>query len=111
MLVVVVRYFGGTKLGVSGLIAAYKEAASAVINQSIIIEKFITERFVLTFAYADTSLVMALLKEFDAEITNQEFTNACKVNFDLRINRVKSFQSKVEILIATGFSLELSINK
>jgi putative IMPACT (imprinted ancient) family translation regulator len=106
-----VRYFGGTKLGVSGLIAAYKEAASAAISQSTIIERFITARFMLTFSYADTSLVMALLKEFDAEIIGQEFTDQCQVTFDLRIKHVKSFQSKVEILIATGFSLELSTNK
>jgi putative IMPACT (imprinted ancient) family translation regulator len=63
---------------------------------------------VLAFGYADTSLVMALFKEFDGEIVEQAFTDSCKIVFDLQVKQVKPFQSKIEILIATGYSLRLS---
>jgi uncharacterized YigZ family protein len=107
VLVVVVRYFGGTKLGVSGLISAYKEAAALALGQASITEKFITDRFTLAFGYTDTSLVMALLKEFDGELVSQTFTDTCKIVFDLRVKQVKSFQAKVAVLIATGYVIEL----
>jgi uncharacterized YigZ family protein len=107
VLVVVVRYFGGTKLGVSGLISAYKEAAAESLSQVSVIEKFITERFTLAFGYVDTTLVMALLKEFDGEIVEQAFTESCKIVFDLRAKQVRSFLAKVEVLIASGYAIEL----
>jgi uncharacterized YigZ family protein len=105
-LVVVVRYFGGTKLGVSGLINAYKMAAAEALNQTRVLEKFITERFTLQFDYTDTSVVMALLKESEAEIVKQSFMDSCQIIFDLRIKQVQPFHSKLEILKATGHQLQ-----
>jgi uncharacterized YigZ family protein len=107
VLVVVVRYFGGTKLGVSGLISAYKEATAESLMRASVLEKFIMARFTLAFGYVDTSLMMALLKEFDGEIVEQAFTESCKIVFDLRVKQVKAFLAKVEVLIATGYSIEL----
>jgi uncharacterized YigZ family protein len=107
VLVVVVRYFGGTKLGVSGLISAYKEAAAEALGQASTIKKFITGRFSLVFGYVDTSVVLALLKEFDAVLVEQMFTESCKIILDLRVKQVKPFHRKVEILIATGYAIEL----
>jgi len=108
VLVVVVRYFGGTKLGVSGLISAYKAAAAEALNQAQVIEKFITEQLALDFAYTETSSVMALLKEFDAQINQQLFTDSCQIIFELRIKQVHPFLAKLEVLQATGHQLQLS---
>jgi uncharacterized YigZ family protein len=107
VLVVVVRYFGGTKLGVSGLISAYREATALALGQASVIEKFITEQFTLKFGYADTSLVLALLKEFDGEMVEQEFTDSCKIVFNLRVKQVKPLLSRVNVLLATGLVIQL----
>ena len=107
VLVVVVRYFGGTKLGVSGLITAYKAAAAEALNQTQVIEKFIVERLTLAYRYEETSTVMTLLKEFDAEISTQTFTDSCQITFDLRIKQVQPFRAKLDVLKATGHDLKL----
>src|SRR6202008_3622947 len=68
VLVVVVRYFGGTKLGVGGLIAAYKIAAEDALNNCAVIEKEVMKRIALSYEYAVTSDVMRLVKDFDMNI-------------------------------------------
>jgi uncharacterized YigZ family protein len=108
VLVIVVRYFGGTKLGVSGLITAYRAAAEDALNRATIIEEFITERFIIEFSYGDTSAVMALLKDCSAEIIKQEFAEACRIIVDLRIGQTQSFKNKIEILVATGIPVHLT---
>ena len=65
VLVVVVRYFGGTKLGVGGLIAAYKAAAEDALSNSMIIEKEVIVRITLSYDYSVTADVMRMVKEFD----------------------------------------------
>jgi len=73
VLVVVVRYFGGTKLGVSGLISAYKTAAREALSQAKIIEKYMTSIYNLKFGPENTSWVMKNIKNSNAEIVNQHF--------------------------------------
>lgn len=73
ILVVVVRYFGGTKLGVSGLIAAYRSAAFLALEQATIIEKLITVKLMITFSMAQTSIVMKTIRNSNAEIKDQQF--------------------------------------
>ena len=63
VLVVVVRYFGGVKLGVGGLISAYKTAAQMALENAIIIEKTINKHFVISFGYAHMNKVMRIIKE------------------------------------------------
>lgn len=108
VLVVVVRYFGGTKLGVSGLISAYRFAAAEALNQTQVIEKFLMERVTLNFSYTDTSRVMSLLDEFNAQIIGQAFTDSCQVIFELRSKQVQPFLAKLEVLKATGHNLKLT---
>lgn len=83
-LVVVVRYFGGTKLGVSGLISAYKIAAAEAIEANEIIEEVIQESVEIHYGYESTNEVMRLVKEFDLQILEQEFTADCRLILTVR---------------------------
>lgn len=77
VLVVVVRYFGGTKLGVSGLINAYKTAAADAINNADIITQWITQTVSIHFPYENTNEVMRAIDELGITITHQEFLETC----------------------------------
>lgn len=84
ILVVVVRYFGGTKLGVSGLIQAYKQAALDALTNAKIIEKTVDEIYSISFEYVLMNDVMKLLKEFDVIQMNHRFDNDCYLEFRTR---------------------------
>lgn len=84
ILVVVVRYFGGTKLGVSGLIQAYKQATIDVLNNSKIIEKTVDEIYSVSFDYSLMNDVMKVMKEYDLHQQNQKFENDCYLEFRIR---------------------------
>lgn len=77
VLVVVVRYFGGTKLGVSGLIQAYKTAAAEAISHNQIVEKVIYKPLNIRFEYTATNDVMQVLEQFQIQIDQQEYTESC----------------------------------
>jgi uncharacterized YigZ family protein len=78
-LIVVVRYFGGTKLGVGGLIQAYRIAASEAIANNIIIEKEDKKELKLNFNYLEMNQVMKFIKEYNLEISDQKFDNSCEI--------------------------------
>ena len=77
VLIVVVRYFGGTKLGVGGLISAYKECAKATLEENKIITKEITIPIQLKFNYSQINNVMRIVKEYSLEVLNQEMLTNC----------------------------------
>ena len=80
VLIVVVRYFGGTKLGVGGLINAYKTAAAEAILNNQVIETEDRKELTLHFGYQEMNQVMKLVKEYDLEIAAQKFDNICEIN-------------------------------
>ncbi len=84
VLVVVVRYFGGTKLGVGGLIQAYKTAAQMALETSKIVERTIDENFVLRFDYPEMNVVMRIIKEEDLSITDQKMELDCEIVISVR---------------------------
>ncbi len=84
ILVVVVRYFGGTLLGVPGLIHAYKTATQEAINEAIIVEKQVKEVYELRFEYLQMNEVMRVMKEEPVTILNQTFDNQCLIKFAIR---------------------------
>lgn len=84
ILVVVIRYFGGTKLGVSGLINAYKQATIDVLSNSCIIEKTVNELYGVSFEYVLMNDVMKILKEFDVIQQNHRFEMDCYLEFITR---------------------------
>jgi len=84
VLVVVVRYFGGTKLGVGGLIQAYKTGAKMALGVSNIIEKTIDEDFILKFEYPEMNTVMRIVKDENLNITNQKMELNCEFIISVR---------------------------
>ncbi|OUR95119.1 YigZ family protein [Flavobacteriales bacterium 34_180_T64] len=85
ILIVVVRYFGGVKLGVGGLINAYKTAAQMALEHSKIIEKTITVNYVVTFDYKNMNKVMRIIKEKQLKIINQNLELNCKITISVRL--------------------------
>ena len=83
-LIVVVRYFGGTKLGVPGLIAAYKESAAAVLDEAKIVERTVDTRFKVAFSYVVMNDVMRIIKEEQPTIEEQIFDNLCSMTLSVR---------------------------
>lgn len=79
ILIVVVRYFGGVKLGVGGLISAYKTAAQMALENAQIIEKTIDVFFKLTFDYKNMNKVMRVIKEKSLEIVSQKMEMNCEI--------------------------------
>lgn len=98
-LVVVVRYFGGTKLGVSGLIEAYKTSAALVLDAAEIEERTVDDRFEIRFGYLVMNDVMRIVKELQPRILDQQFDNLCRMTLSIRrslANRLADRLTKVE---------------
>ena len=101
ILIVVIRYFGGIKLGTSGLIQAYKAAAIEVIQAADIIEKTIDEDVTFFFEYPFMNQVMRIVKEEEPTIISQGYDNDCRMRLRIRkgsMLRLKSRLEKVETL-------------
>lgn len=103
ILIVVVRYFGGVKLGVPGLIRSYKTAASDAITDATIITKTIKEHYEVSFKYPQMNDVMRLVKEFDLEVVNTDFRIDCKLIFAAQKSKadsiVETFKKNHELAI------------
>lgn len=84
ILVVVVRFFGGVKLGVGGLIAAYKTTAQMALEASEIIEKTIDVNFLIIFEYKNMNKVMRIIKERNLEIVHQKMELNCEIKIATR---------------------------
>ena len=95
-LIVVVRYFGGTKLGVSGLIQAYKSAASAAIEENLIVREWIKAQLEIRFPYPSMNEVMKVVKTHDLEIKGQEMGLDCRMVLRFREGLKTQVQAKLE---------------
>mgnify|MGYP003472130380 FL=1 len=95
VLLVVVRYFGGTKLGVSGLIKAYKESSAECIALAKIVEKQVKNKYNIYFAYEDMNLVMNILKQNNAEQKNQIFDLNCQIEVLIDKRNTSKFESSI----------------
>lgn len=99
VLVVVVRYFGGTLLGVPGLIHAYKTATQAALAVADIIEVTVNDVYRLTFGYEQLNDVMRIVKEDGPNVLKQEFDNQCVMELEIRqlqVGQVLGRLAKVE---------------
>lgn len=94
VLVVVVRYFGGTLLGVSGLINAYKTAAANVLANAEIVTHIIDNHYDLTFDYPLQSSVMRIIKEDELSIVNAVYEMNCKLTVAVRLNKEEEVLGK-----------------
>ena len=98
ILAVVVRYFGGTKLGVPGLIKAYREATRIALENARIINVQKTISFKIRHSYEATSQVLSALHQLEATIANQEYQEDCIITFKVPLSRAENTQSKLQEL-------------
>lgn len=104
ILIIVVRYFGGIKLGTSGLIIAYRMAAAEAINAAEIIEKTVDEDVTFMFEYPLMNDVMKVVKDLEPEIVSQQFDMDCQMTLRIRkgeMERLKERLEKIETLRIT----------
>lgn len=103
VLVVVVRYFGGTKLGVGGLIQAYKTSAQMALEASKIVERTIDETFILKFEYPDMNTVMRIINDEDISVVNRKMELNCEFEISIRkkeADRIfEMFENTYKVLI------------
>ena len=92
----VVRYFGGIKLGTPGLIAAYREAASLALEASGLRECVRQETIAFTFPYMVMNDVMKIVKSTGAEIVSQQFDNSCSMTLSIRLDDALNLHTRLE---------------
>jgi uncharacterized YigZ family protein len=104
VLICVVRYYGGVKLGVSGLITAYKEAANEVLNQSTFVEKVLAQSYILKTDYEHMGQIMNILKDEQITLIHKQFLEHVELTIALslseikpRINRIKARMLNYEL--------------
>ena len=96
VIVLVVRYFGGVKLGTSGLIEAYREAALAALTDAPRRECILTERIRLTFSYELMGPVMRIVKETEARVVVQDFRESCFLELEIRASHFSDLFTRLE---------------
>ena len=96
VLVVVVRYFGGIKLGIPGLIRAYKTSTADALASAQIIEKIAARNFCVSFDYLSMNAVMKVLKDMDLPQSNQLFGERCSIQVRVRLTAVEDFKKKMK---------------
>lgn len=103
VLIVVVRYFGGVKLGVGGLISAYKTTAQLTLEEASIVEKTINKHFKITFDYKNMNKVMRIIKEKNIDIVNQKMELNCEIEIATRKKNAK----QIFDIFSTLFEIEI----
>ena len=104
IIIIVVRYFGGTLLGVPGLIHAYKTASENALAEAEIVTKHLSSFYELGFSYVQMNEVMKIVKDLDLPISNQQFEMDCRMNVEVRASLTEPFFTrcgKVESLAVT----------
>lgn len=95
ILIIVVRYFGGVKLGTSGLIQAYKAAAAEAIAAATIVEKTVDEQISIAFEYPLMNQVMRIVKEEEPAIVSQSFEGDCLMTLSIRASRMPRLRDRL----------------
>ncbi|MGL4333283.1 MAG: IMPACT family protein [Bacteroidales bacterium] len=96
ILIVVIRYFGGVKLGTSGLIVAYREAAAEAINNSEIIECLVEDDITVAFEYPFMNDIMRIVKEMEPTIVYQLFDMNCQMTLRIRRSEMPNLRGRLE---------------
>lgn len=96
ILIIVVRYFGGVKLGTSGLIQAYKAAAAEAIAAATIIQKTVDEQICISFEYPLMNQVMRIVKEESPTIVSQSFEGDCLMTLSIRASLMPRLHQRLE---------------
>ncbi len=100
LIIIVTRYFGGTKLGTGGLTHAYSNSAAAAIEKSGITRKFITKKVSLTLRFPDFNNVDRMLRKQDANIIRQDFSDIVELTVEIRLSLVDKIKDELIELTA-----------
>lgn len=103
ILIVVVRYFGGIKLGVSGLIQAYREATIDALRNAVFIEKTVNEQLRISFSYLVMNDVMKIIKEETPEILERSFELECEMLLSVRQKNMPLLRARLEHVESVQF--------
>lgn len=95
ILILVVRYFGGVKLGTSGLIVAYRTAAAEAIANATIIEKTVEVEHTFSFEYPLMNAVMKVAREMEARIVSQSYDMDCQMTLSVRLSRLEQLKERL----------------
>lgn len=98
ILVVVIRYFGGVKLGTSGLIVAYRDAATEALSAATVIEKTIEETVTFTFPYVMMNSVMRVVKELNPRIVEQKYDETCIITLAIKRSMAPMLEERLNKL-------------
>jgi uncharacterized YigZ family protein len=109
VLVIVVRYFGGVKLGIGGLVSAYKAAAEDALQQAVVVEKEVVKGYLILYEYSATPEVMRLIKEFNITIVDQQFGEQCSMQAEISLKMKEGFLDKIDLMKALGTQLTVKV--
>ena len=105
ILVVVIRYYGGTKLGVGGLVKAYKESAKYTLEQATIITKELESKIELKFKFSQQNQIFTLLNKYDAKILDFDAQEICIIQANIKTSKKESISDELsEMLLEFNFS-------
>ena len=105
IIVVVVRYFGGTLLGVGGLAKAYKTASQEALKNALVIEKYVQELYKISFGYTEMNLVMKVIKDMGLEHFDENFKLYC----ELKIQVPKCEVSKLKGILGLNPNIKIEL--
>lgn len=111
VLIVVVRYFGGTKLGVGGLIAAYKTATDLALSAASIVEEEVRIAMEWNFPYENTNEVMRLVKEFELKLVQQQFDTSCRLLVQVSLSKWPALETRLKLMNDLGIPLIVNVEE
>ena len=105
VLVVVIRYFGGIKLGIPGLVRAYRSATADALSRAEIIEKTASRRYRLSFGYMDMNGVMKVLKDMKLPVSGQDLGMTCSLDTEVRLSLTSRFEEAIDKTGGCSFTI------
>jgi len=106
VLVISVRYYGGTKLGVSGLVKAYKECAKITLEEAHIVTKELETSIEITFNFNQQNIIFTLLSKYDAKVMNFDADEQCLVTASMKLSQKESISDKLSEMQHITFNFE-----
>lgn len=103
ILVVIIRYYGGTKLGVSGLVKTYKESAKLTLEHAEIITKELEIQLEIEFKFSQQNIIFSLLNKFDAKVLNFDTQENCKITAQLKLSEKEKISEELSEMYEVKF--------
>lgn len=104
VLLISVRYFGGTKLGVGGLVKTYKESAKATLDEAQIITRELESELEIQFDFAQQNIIFSLLNKFDAQILNFDAQERCKIRASIKMAQKENISETLSEMHKISFN-------